>query len=361
MAWTTRTLAEISARVRGAFRQYLPGTDSALANNFVTITGKVIAGLAHEFELRMAWLARQMFLSTATAVSWIEAHCYEVGIYRNQPTRASGNITGTGTASTTYPAGIRFYSGNVTYVTTAAATAAGDGTLVLAVRAEVKGSTGNRDSGGILALSDGGIYSDLSSTFTVDDDGLGGGADLEDKESLRARGLQRKQNPPGGGTLTDYERIVLAVSGVKAAWAYQMTGGTASVVVLFLFEGRDDYIPLASDVAVVQAAIDDSRLIRADDSVASAPVAYSVDIEIDGLENDTDDVRAAISTAISAMFIAKCKPGTDAEPFSLSRSWISEAISGVTGETRHELVTPAADILLSGGNFPVLGDVTYGA
>ncbi len=47
-----RSLSEISQSVRGAFRQWLPGTDSALKNNFVTIAGKVLAMIAHEYELR---------------------------------------------------------------------------------------------------------------------------------------------------------------------------------------------------------------------------------------------------------------------------------------------------------------------
>jgi uncharacterized phage protein gp47/JayE len=112
---------------------------------------------------------------------------------------------------------------------------------------------------------------------------------------------------------------------------------------------------------VVQAAIDAQRLIRVDDSVAVAPVAHPVDITIDGLSADTPEIRAAIETAISAMFLARCRPGIAGNTFTLSRSWISEAISTVSGENQHELVEPAADIVLSGGEFPTLGIVTYGA
>jgi uncharacterized phage protein gp47/JayE len=357
MPWTIRPIAEISTRVRGAYRQYLPGTDDALKNNFVTITAKVVATLASEFEMRMGALVRQMFLSTATG-RWLEQHCYEVGIFRKPAARATGAITGTGTAGETYPAGIRFYSGSTIYVSTAAATAAGDGAIAITVRAERAGASGNRDSGGAVGLADGGLYPTLSATFTVASGGLGGGADIEDDESLRARGLQRKQNPPGGGTLTDYERITLAVPGVLKAWAYRMQS-PGSLVVLFLFEGRENYIPLSADVAVVQAAIDDERLIRVDDSVAAAPIAEPIDIEIEGLATDTADVRAAISAAISAMFLARCKPGIDAAPFTLSVSWIAEAISQTVGEERHTLNAPAADITLTGGKFPVLGEVEY--
>ncbi|NTI27677.1 baseplate J/gp47 family protein [Rhizobium rhizogenes] len=360
MAWTIRSLAEASARVRGAFRQYLPGTDSALPNNFVTITGKVIAALAHEFELRIAYLVKQMFISTATG-TFLALHCADVGIFRKQASAASGSAAGTGEPLTTYPAGVRLISGSVTYISTAAATAAADGSITLAVTSEVKGSTANRDGGGLLALADPVLFPTLGTQWTVSSGGLGGGADIESDESLRARGLQRKRNPPGGGTLTDYERITLAVPGVIAAWAFRGPLMPGSIFVFFLFDGRANFIPEPSDVAVVQAAIDAQRLIRVDDSVAVAPTARPVDITINGLSGDTPEIRAAIASAISAMFLAKCRPGIPGNTFTLSRSWIDEAISTVSGEDRHVLVEPSADILLTNGQFPTLGTITYGA
>lgn len=357
MVWPVRSLTEASQRVRGAFRQYLPGTDSALANNFVTVTGKVIAALAHEFELRMAYLARQMFLTTATG-KFLELHCSDVGIYRKQAASASGSISGTGAISTAYPAGIRFVSGSVTYVSTALATSGADGSLTLSVKSETRGASTNRDGDGTLLLADPALYPALSASWTVDTDGLGGGADIETDESLMARGLQRKRNPPGAGTLTDYERITLAVSGVKQAWASRGQN-PGDVFVYFLFEGREGYIPEASDVAVVQAAIDAQRLIRVDASEAVAPTAYPVDITITDLTQFTDDIRTAIEAAIANVYLTKCRPGTAANPFTLSRSWISEAISGVAGEESHVLVTPAADIVLTGGQFPTPGSYSF--
>jgi len=360
MAWNIRSLAEASARIRGAFRQYLPGTDTALPNNVVTIIGKVIAGLAHEFELRIAYLVKQMFIATATG-KWLELLCSDVGIYRKQAAAASGSIVGTGVALTTYPAGIRFISGSVTYLSTVAGTAAADGSLILSIMSETKASATNRDGDGLLSLADPVLYPDLGTGWTVASGGLGGGADIELDDSLRARGLQRKRNPPGGGTLTDYERIVRAVPGVKAAWAFRGTLSPGTLFVFFLFEGRADYIPLPADVAVVQAAVDAKRLIRVDDSVVVAPTARPIDITINGLSGDTPGIRAAIAAAISAMFLAKCRPGIAGNTFTVSRSWIDEAISGVSGEDRHVLAEPAEDIVLTNGEFPTLGEIIYGA
>ena len=360
MAWIVRTLSDASARARGAFRQYMPGTDSALKNNFVTVTAKVLAALSHEFELRMKYLSSQMFLRTATG-QFLVMHCADIGIYRKQAAKAAGEITGTGTPNVVYPAGVRFASGNVTYVSTLAAVADATGTVTFAVASEAKGSAQNRDSGGLLALSDPVLWPDLSLQWTVTANGLGGGADIEDDEALRARGLQRKQNPPKGGALSDYERIVRAVPGVLKAWAFRVPLSPGAVVVHFLFAGRPDFIPTAADVAAVQSAIDAERLIRADDSVAVAPIARPIDVTITGLSSDTPDVRAAISVAIRTMFLERCRPGIDGDPFTVSRSWISEAISQAAGEDRHTLTAPSSDIILNGGRFPTLGVVTYGA
>jgi uncharacterized phage protein gp47/JayE len=358
MAWSIRSLADGSARLRGSFRQYMPGTDSALKNNFVTVTVKVLAAMAHEFELRMAYLSTQMFLATATG-PYLVMLASDVGIYRKPASAATGRIVGTGQPGTTYPAGVRFISGRNTYVSTAAAVAGGDGAISLNVRSDDLAAATNRDADGSLALADPVLWPTLAGEWTVMAAGLGGGADAEGDESLRARALQRKRNPPGGGTLTDYERVALSVPGVAKAWAYRDTLAPGFLVTFFLFEGRENLIPLPSDVAAVQAAIDAERLIRVDDSVAQAPIPHTVNIVVSGLASDTDDLRSAIEVNLRAMLRERCRPGIPASPFTLSRSWISETISQTAGEDRHALVQPAADIVLTNGEFPVLGTIVY--
>lgn len=356
--WINRSLDATGAAVRAAFRQYLPGTDAAPKNSFVTVIGKVVALIANELELRIATILPQLFLSTATGI-WLERHCAEIGITRRPAASASGTIETTGTPSATYASGIRFSIGNVVYESTAPATADGSGNLSIPVKATSRGASTNRDAAAGLSLLDPLSWPGLSSTATVANGGLGGGADAEGDASLRARGLQRKANPPQGGALSDYERIVLAVPGVLKAWAWRVPASPGTVLVHFLFEGRTDYIPEAGDIVAVQAAIDAARLIRVDDSVAAAPVAQAVDVTITGLSTDNSAVRAAIEASIRAMFLARCRPGIAGDTFTVSLSWIAEAISTATGEERHVLTEPSADITLTGGAFPVLGTMTY--
>ncbi|MFD1328303.1 baseplate J/gp47 family protein [Mycoplana ramosa] len=358
MAWTVRSLADISRRVRGAFREYLPGTDSALATNFVTVTAKVLAALGHEFELRMAYLTRQLFLSTADA-QFLVRHAADVGIYRKPAASAAGQIFGQGEPDAIYPAGVRFVSGSMTYTSTAPASASPTGVISLQVRAEAKGAATNRDAEGVLALADPVLWPELSTEWTIGGDGLGGGADAETDEALRARALVRKRNPPSGGSLTDYEQIALSVPGVAKAWAFRDPAAPGFVAVLFLFAERPNLMPTSGDVAVVQAAIDARRLIRVDDSVAAAPIARPVNLVIAGLSSDTTAVRSAISEAVAAILFERGRPGVRGDVFMLSRSWIEEAISGAVGEDRHVLMEPAGDLMLTEGEYAVLGDVAY--
>nr|WP_295465185.1 baseplate J/gp47 family protein [Mesorhizobium sp.] len=359
MAYLTRSLDEISKTVRGAFRQYLPGTDASLAQNVLYVIAKAVTLLAREYELRFGWLSRQMFLSSADGDAWVARHAGDVGIWRKPAASASGMVTGSGLPSTAYPAGVRFSSGGNTFVSTASVVTDAEGAVSIPVVAEQSGASTNRDADAVMLLTDPSLNPTLASEFAVAVGGLGGGADVETTASLRARALFRKRYPPRAGALSDYEELALNVPGVICAWAFRVSASPGAVTVLFLFAGRTNSIPLSGDVAAVQAAIDARRLIRVDAGEASAPVALPVNVTISGLATDTADVRAAIEASIRAMFIARCRPGIAGNTFTVSRSWISEAISTASGEDRHVITAPAADITLTGGQFPVLGVVTY--
>jgi uncharacterized phage protein gp47/JayE len=359
MAYKTRSLNDLGASVRGMFRQYLPGTDATLRQNFVAVCAKVLALLSREYELRLAWIYRQLFVSTADDMAILRMHGADYRIYQRPAAAASGLISGLGQAGVTYPAGIRFLSGGATFVTTAAFTAGAGGAYTASVRAESAGAITNRDAGAVMTLADPSLYPSLQQTAQVASLGLGGGADIEDVESLRRRILARKAEPPQGGALADYERFALEVPGVLNAWAYQFTNGVGSIAIYFLFAGRENNIPSAADVAAVQANIDAKRLIRVDDAVVVAPIPSPVAITIDDLSSDTEEVRAAIAANLNAMFVERTRPGVSSDPFVLSRSWISEAISTAVGEDRHTLLQPASDLVFTDGRIPVLGLITY--
>lgn len=357
MSFIARSLDTISKALRGDLRREMPGTDADLWPNPLAVFSKVVAMAIHLVELRLVWLYRQIFASTAEAAQ-LERQAYELGLARKPASRAVGWVRTTGTAGAVYPAGIAFLSGSDLYRTVSEAIAGGDGTLTLRVAADRPGAAGNRAAGSSLALADVALHPTIGATAIVQSDGIGGGADTEGDESLRARILDRKRRPPQGGAYSDYEQMARSVPGVVKAWAWPFAGGPGTVGVWFLFDNRPNLIPTGGDVAVVREAIEAKLLIRAGLGV-SAPIPQALDIVISGLSNDTDRTRAAIETGLRAMLLERAKPGVAVEPFVLSRSWISEAISAAIGEDRHVLASPLADLTYAGGAYPVLGTVSY--
>lgn len=352
-----RTLAAIGSAIRGDMRREMPGTDATVWPNTNNVLAKVVAMAMQLVEQRAAWIYRQVFASTADRAQ-LERQAYEFGIARRQASSATGPVLTTGTPNAVYPGGIAFVSAGGVYRTNGDARASGNGDLILYVYAETAGAAGNRDEGDTLTLVDPALYPTLAATASVMSATIGGGADAETDDQLRARVLDRKRRPPQGGAYSDYEQIALAMPGVIKAWAWPFANGPGTVGVWFLFDDRPNYIPTPSDVAELHDRIEARKLIRAGLSVA-APVPQPLDVTIASMSVDTDDVRDRISAALTDMLFDRGRPGVAVEPFVLSRSWIGEAISGAIGEERHVLASPAEDITYSNGAYPVLGTVSY--
>lgn len=362
MSFAARSLTEISKTVRGAIRQYLPGTDASLLQNVLYVVGKVLALLSREYELRLVWIYKQLFLTTATWEPIIRLHAAEYGIFQKPASAAGGTVTGTGAPSETYPAGIRYVSGAVTYVIIAPFTANAIGDFTATVRSEQVGASANRGEDAVLNLADPILHPDLSGEVVVAEGGIGGGADIENMDSLKARGLQRKAQPPQGGALPDYERWAREVPGVVAAWAANMANATGAIGVWVLFAGRPNGIPTQADAAAVDAHISDKRIVRGQYYTLVA-TPRPVDIRL-ALSPDTLAQRAAITNALVEFFDAtrpdtRLRPGLPGNPFVLPRAWISEVISITPGEDSHKLVEPAIDVSFQPGDLPVLGQVEF--
>lgn len=372
MAFPLRSIDQISRAIRGDLRRELPGTDATIWPNTLAVFSKVVAMAHHLIELRAKWIYEQIFATTAT-VRHLERHAFEYGLARKPASRAAGFIETVGAANTIYPAGISYLAGGLRYIVSSDARSDDAGTVFFLVHCETAGLAGNRAGGAVMTLIDPALQPTLAATATVVEadegggvssgetpmaGGIGGGADVESDDALRARVLDRKRRPPQGGAESDYEQFALAVPGVVKAWARSFAYGPGTVGVWFLFEGRENLIPTDADVLAVQTEIDYRRLIRLR-ALALAPIPYPVNIRIQGLSNDTTAVRAAIASSLAQMFRDRVEVGVATAPFTLSRSWISEAIAQAIGEDRHYLSQPVGDIILNDGRMPVLGTITY--
>lgn len=361
MTFTVPKLTDLSQRARRIIAEATQGATIDLWPNLFPILAKVLALLAKEWHLRLAVLYRQLFASTADEV-WLVRHGFELGITRVPAKVATGLVTVTCPTDTVIPAGIAFRRvDGALFRTRASAIGAGSATS-LEVEAVDAGLLGNTDAGQTLALVDTGLVTGLGTSATVAAGGLGGGADVEPIETLRQRILDRKRSPPQGGSTTDWTRWAKESSGaITRVIVDSFIGDTREVWLSFLRSDRANGIPTAADVAAVQAYVADPvrRPVTARVTVV-APVAQPVNITIAGLSPDTPAIRAAIAAELAAMFADRVGPATPSRSFTLWRAWISEAISRATGETKHTLTVPAADLTYSvGGQMPVLGTVSY--
>ncbi|EPD0174937.1 baseplate J/gp47 family protein [Klebsiella variicola] len=233
------------------------------------------------------------------------------------------------------------------------------------------GSLGNADAGTILTLD--ANVSGIESTVTLIQPATGG-ADIEDEEDFRQRGLLLFQNPPQGGSDTDYRTWALAVSGVTRAWVRRRGMGPGTVVIYIMCDGNDktnhgfpvgtNGVSQLEEWGAVKATGDQGRV--ADYMYPLAPVTSLnyicsptervIDFEISGISDASSTTTAAIADAIDSVLFES------ADPLGTGKIYLSDlnrAIGDVSGTAGFILVSPSANIEPGIGEMAVRGEVNY--
>lgn len=359
MAYKAPTAAQIFQSLRQEIRAELPGADPFIWPNNLYVVTKMMAQGLRGLYLRLEWLHRQAFASSADG-AYLDAIGADVGLSRLTAGIAMGSATAAVSSLTvSIPAGTRLLRGDsAVFLTvgqpgTAAPTG---GTFPLILRALEPGKAGNTDAGTVMTLETpiGGV-----GAVTVGADGLTGGAEEENDQSFRVRILHRKQNPPHGGSPSEYIQWAMTMPGVTRVFVRRATPAPGSVTVFFMMD--DAYangIPASAHVTQL------TKLIKAEAPasakvIVAAPTAKVVNVEISGLSPDTAAVREAVTAEIRAQFRRRAEPGTDDASFVFSRSWIWEAAAMAAGEYRHSVAAPAADVTCGAGEIAVLGAISF--
>lgn len=361
-----RSLAELSERARKNFTQAVEGAIASVWPNTFTVFAKVLALLDFEHEQRRAWLFRQIFASTADAL-WLRRHGFELGLAPISGQPALGAVTVAATPGLVVPAGLQFVREDGLSYTTMTGARATAASVTLYLEADTAGSLGNLEPGAALALApDAAAPEGLGSVATVvaqsDGSGLSAGTDGEPIEAFRARVLARKRRPPQGGSAHDYETWAReALPAIRDVFVDSFVNDQRVIWLAFTVTDQPGFIPTLTQIARVQAYIDDPirRPVTARAEVVRL-VPVPVPIVIGGLSPDTPDIRASVAAEIAAVFIDRAVPGRPTLGGSvLSLSWLGEAVSRATGEDRHRLVAPLADLTFPAGRYPVLGPISY--
>ena len=362
MSFSRPTLQSLTDRILADFKAKMGNTSNFLRRSTFRVLAQVQAGAVHLLYGYQEYKADQMFISTADADS-LEFLGGEYGIARTQAVEATGSVRVTGIVATAIPLGTKFKSADdEEFVTDAAATIAASGSVDVAVTAVVAGAAGNEETGTELEFVSpiGGV----NGTVEVISPGISGGADTETDDAYRERLLARKQYPPHGGARSDYVAWALEVSGVTRAWCIPEYDGAGTVGVGFVRDGDTDPVP--NDTLRQEMY---EYLLEHTDPVSGETVGCPVgaqpgleilDIQDLNLNPDisvhpfTDAVKDAVEAEIEDLITRDGGPG---ETIYLSK--LSEAISAATGEARHRVNSPTADVVASALQFHRLGTITW--
>ena len=371
-----QAVANLAARV--------PGADATLARATLPVIGNVVGAVAWAAYRALGWVSKQFFVVSAEA-PYLDRRLGEVNLPRIQATVAAGNVVFSGVAGTLIPLAtlVATADGAWSYVTAAAATIGGGGTISVGVTAQAAGSAGNQVAGAVLNVVT--AIASVQATATVDTAGITGGTDPELDAAYRVRGLARLGQPPQGGAASDFLAWAKASGVPTRAWVLPLNRGPGTVDVAFTIDSRADNIPLAADVTAVQAAVNAAKPVIAD-CVVLAPTPDALAITVHGLVGSAGITLSVLEAAVTAQLQALVatvplggpSSGSTAisgdgvsvplplgalfpvqTPGTLYLSQIEAAIDAADGVVSFDLTAPAADVVFAAGHIPAAPTISF--
>lgn len=328
----------------------IPGADARLAFGNLNVLAHILAGATDGLYGYVEWLSRQLLPDSAED-EYLDRHASIWLEDGRKPAKASsGGVIVEGVVGVTVPVGAQFVRGDgVQFAATNEVTLAAL-TATVQVQAMTAGAATNTAAGAKLTLVS--PIAGLSSQATVDPAGLVDGSDIEKNSQLRGRILQRIQEPPQGGSSSDYVKWAKEVPGVTRAWVAPLEMGAGTVTLRFVRDGDVSPIPDPAEISVVQSYIDARRPVTAELYVV-APVAVPVLFQIQ-LTPGAASVKAAVEAELRDLILRESAPGQ-----TLLISHIREAISIATGEVDHVLASPTANVVHAIGEMATFGGITW--
>lgn len=304
--------------------------------------------------LHLSWNVRQLMPDTAEA-EYLIRHASIWGVFRRPATKAVGLALFTGVPGTAVPAGLdmRLPGGGLA-VTTAGGVLDGAGEVTIALEAAEGGVLGNTAGGATLPIVT--VQAGLDPQAAVlDADGMAGGAEEETDESLLARVLVEIREPGHGGNKNDYRVWIQNAFAVAKIATVPLWVGPGSVgVVVAMGTAVAPAVPIPAELDAMAAHLEALRPVTAE--VYVRPVALlPVPLQL-AVSPDTVPVRAALEGAGQAHFAAEAEIGGR-----FARSRLSEALSAASGEYRHYITLPPADVVPARDELPVWGGASWDA
>lgn len=375
MPFARPTLTELRTQARQDVAAQLPGADATLRFANRRIMADAQAGFANGHYGYLDWIAKMAVPWTALD-EYLAAWAALKNVFIKGAKSAVGDVSFTGTPNTPLPAGTPLVRGDgVKYTVTVGGVVDNTNNVVVTAQANadptgLTGAFGNTDIGAIMTLGSAipGIQS--NGTVTV---AFTGGSDLETQDEFRSRMLQAFQNTPQGGAQSDYVTWALEVTGVTRAWCNPLGNGAGTVVVYTMWDdveaayngfpqGTDGVssqdpraAPATGDQLTVANYIFPLRPAGAlVYSVSPIPAAQNLSIKGISALN-----QPQVEAAISDVFLREGDPVGTGSGGTIDLAHIETAIAAVAGVNDFIIISPTADIVLTVGEIPVLGAVTW--
>lgn len=379
MPFKRKTLSELRDENRNFLQAELKNVGALLRFANLKVVADMDAGMAHLHYGYLDYMALQSNPFTATGehlAGWMALK----RVYRKPASAAkSKDVKAVGVANRIIPAGTILNRGDGYQYTVDAeikiqVTGEGHGEIT-AVLPDVTddvtggGANGNADAGTVLTLdiNIAGVESQLTLIEATT-----GGADIEDEEAFRSRGLLSWQEPPQGGSDTDYKKWALEVSGVTRAWVKRRLNGAGTVgVYIMCDENLNDGFPVGSDGisqlddwGAVKASGDQLTVadhiypLQTDTAIifVCSPIRKTINFEIAGIKDADSTVVSNIKEALKSLFFDESNPDGSGK---VDLSDINKSISNVDGTKGYILNSPSSNITFNIGEIPVLGEVKF--
>ena len=360
---TRPTLTAINEQIKSDIVAGLGGGFKLLRRSILSVLSRAYSGAVHLLFGSIEYNKAQLFI-TSSDHETLPLHGSEYGVTRNPSTKATGSIYIYGTDGKSIPANSELESDNGQSYLTDSSVVIASGVAVVSVTAKEGGYAGNEDGGVSLSFVSPIIGVQTSAVVTAS--GIDGGADEEELEDYRSRVLSRKRRPPHGGAKEDYENWMREVSGVTRAWAIPLYQGIGTIGCAFVRDNDSDIIPSESEMETVK-----DYIISHTDPITGKSVGIPVTaraglymIPLTPLSvnftlyiyPNTSEVQEAVTAIVSQSIVLNGGPNK-----ALYKSELSEAISSVPGENRHELKFPSGlDYLTAASNqVHVPGTITF--
>lgn len=202
------------------------------------------------------YVLEQSFAQTA-AGDYLTYRAAEHGVIRRSAVKSTGSVTITGTAGTTFTAGLLLATEgdesvsiqSIQFITTAAVTLNSTGSGTVSIEAVEAGASGNVPAARIVVL----MSANSHIRAVTNSDATSGGVDEEDDDTLRTRYLEKVRTPGTSGNIADYKQWAEEVSGVTDVHVLPLWNGPGTVKLVIL--GPNKLPPDSSLIQEVQAYI----------------------------------------------------------------------------------------------------------